>query len=302
MQGGVPFRHNRRELRVGAAVTTTKTLGQAAEFACCAWRRVWGVQLLFTVSLTPLFVAFLARMESQDAADLSLLGAMISIVAGLALAGALLRLRIEGEASTSLGPSGLQLGLIELRLIGIAVGGAAASLLVWLPVVAVAALIFVLLHGRAPVLLHGVGEVPPSFLVAGALAAGAAVSYLYFLMRLTLAAPATVGRGRLAMGAGWRLSRGVEGAIVGVLLTSFAPTLLAACLIAWFGGLWGLDWSVEDAALAGGLLSAVVSFMQMPFVLGGLGSIYLSQDARPAPPVPSAAGRRLQAAFDALRG
>jgi hypothetical protein len=252
------------------------SIRHAFDFTQSVWRRAWGVQLLAAVGPTLMFVAQVAVIDGQMAADLWSVGLAMTLVTVAPLMGAILRLRLGGTPETELGPGGLQLGAGELRLLAALAGGVAASLLAWLPLVAVTALVVVVFRDLGLVDLGGAEPVPFSlFIVAAAVVATAAV-YAYGLSRLALTLPAAIDRPRFAVSEAWRAGAGAERALAGGLLLSLSPTAIVFATALWLDRFNGaLGWAWEDAAAAGALFAGIMTFVQAPLTLGLLGGVYL---------------------------
>lgn len=271
-----------------AAITAGQAARDALEFTIGAWRDAWAVQALFAASLAMLFVSLRGRLSPAEAADLGSIGFAATLLLSVPLAAALLRLRVGGAALRGLGPGGLQFGMAELRLLVIGIAAVGAGLLAWLPVVAVSAAVFVAFGGAGMVEAPLVGPIRVPFLVAAGVWLAAMLGYLYLAARVSLCAPATVGKRRLVLKEAWALSRGQAGAILGGLLATTAPLALLAAATVFLDRLavhdpdWGAmqTWQLPDSIMAGAVLGAAIAFVQAPLTIGVLGAVYCAQRTR----------------------
>ena len=271
-----------------ATITARQATHDACDFTLRAWRGAWGVQAVFALGLGLLFVSRLAGMPSEDAANLASVGWAVTLTATAPLAAALLRIRLGGAAPRELGPAGLQFGMAELRLVIATAAWAVAAVLVWLPMVAVSAAVFIVLGGAGSVDPPLLGPVRLCFLVAGGAWIAAAVAFVYAAVRLTLGGPATVGRGRLVLLDAWSLGAGRTGVLLGALLATAAPlcmTLAVVLLLDRLASLGGMMLPV-DAILASGVFACVLSFVQAPLTAGVLGAVYADAVGGAAQPDP----------------
>jgi hypothetical protein len=258
----------------------------AAVFAREAAHRLWGVQLLGAFGVALLFVSLRGRMSPADAADLGRIGWWTVLVTAAPLWAGLYRLELGGAAGRGLGPAGVQFGSSEIRLIVLTIAFLAAVALIWLPVVAVSAIVFVLFHGAGQVALGPLGSVQVSFLVVAGVWLAALLGFVWACARVAFAPAATVGKRRLVLREAWDLGRGRVPIVLASLTLAQAPTLLAAALIALVDSLELQDpvvgalnrWPLPDAVVGGLVVGLIAAFVHAPLTVGVLG--YLYRDGR----------------------
>lgn len=242
-------------------------LRDAFAFLPRAWAGAWGVLIAFGAVLglaAPLHA-------SAGPASLPTLAAWIAAVGLLKVAtyGALLRLAVFGRDARreGLGIGGLQFGRPELRMLG---GSALVAL--FMAVVAVGLFVAVVLITAAAGGETGVPEGAAAWVVRGVqIGAGLVLFVLY--VRLSLFAPATVGRRRvvsldalaLAQGSFWTL-------LIGLVVCTLPTPLAGAAVSPWVHG------DPERAVLAAALLSGVLAFVQAPLAAGFLGAVYTRKE------------------------
>jgi hypothetical protein len=257
-------------------------------FARDALRRVWGVQALATLGMAMVFAALRGRMTAAQAADLCSVGVWTLLVAAAPLWAGLYRLELGGKALRGLGPAGLQFGLAEARFIVLGAAFLAGAALVWLPVVAVSALVFVLFRFAGAVSLPHVGDIQVSFLIVAALWLGVLGGFAWACARFAFAPAATVGKRRLVLREAWKLGRGRALTVLSGWCLAQAPALLALAVIALLDQLqtqaapWGTGgrWPLVDASVAGLVLGGVVAFVQAPLTVGVLSYLYRARRER----------------------
>jgi len=271
-----------------AAITAGQAIRDAGDFTRVAWRGAWAVQALFAAGAAMLFVAVRGRLASDVGWDLSAIGLAVMATTAAPLVAALLRLRLGGSAFRGLGPAGLQFGLAELRLLVIAAGWAAGTLLAVLPLIAISAFVFVVFRDAGMASLPMVGEVRVSFLVVAGVWLLGLAAYVYVAGRMLLTLPASVGKRRLVLSHAWALSRGQVGGLLGGLLLSLGPGVAAVFAAIQLDRLavqdpdWGAlsSWPLPDAILAGAVFGSLLSFIQIPLTLGVLAAVYCAQRQR----------------------
>lgn len=239
-------------------------LREAVAFVPKAWAGAWLALSLFALTLGGLLVPlhYDPFAPSPWMAGLWLLGVA---VLKLASYGGLFRLALFGSKAREegLGLGGLQLARPELRMLG---GG--ALVLLFLAIVAVGLLVAVTLIAAAASGEDGRATGAAAHVVTGVnVAAGLVLASLY--VRLSLFAPATVGRRRvvsldalgLAQGAFWTLLFGLIVCLSPLVLGTLAASSL-------------LHGGPESAATAAGLLTALLVFVQIPLLAGFLAAAY----------------------------
>ena len=229
-----------------------------------AWAGAWGAMVVAGAAW------LLAPMAPAGAASWGV--GLGLIVVTLVLAGALARVAISDGLTAArgigLGPAGLQFGWPELRL-----AGALALCAVFLAMIlSVLALALLALFGVAELNVEAIrvrewAAVGPSWklILLGALSLGLLVTFMLLVVRLSLFAPATLGRGHMvalnsmgvAEGSSWKLLAG--------LIVTAAPKLVLLVLIG-TGILGGeaarIVWTIGLVAV------------QAPLTMGFLGAAY----------------------------
>lgn len=242
-------------------------LGQALSAAVGSLPRLW----------TGAWGAILVCALVWGAADLAPRGngfvaAGLSLIAGLVLAGALTRLAVtenlEAARRLGLGPAGLQFGLPELRLLGAALLCAVFMAMI----LSVVALLLLAVFGMAGLDAEAINQrnwpaVGPVWKLVLLAVVSALASYgvLVMVVRLSLFAPATLGRGHMvslnsmgiAQGSFWPLLGGL--AVVGLPALALVVLTVAGLL---GGRVGGLVWA------------AVFAAVQAPLTLSFLGAAY----------------------------
>ena len=252
-----------RGLRLGETLTAAgRTLPRI-------WRGAWGAILLAAV-------AWSAQPLAVDAAGL--IWAMLALAATLALAGALGRIAITDDLTQArrlgLGPVGLQFGRPELLLLGAGLLCAVFMAMI-LSVVALALLaVFGMAELNAQAIeLRQWSAVGPAWklILLAVVTAFALFAVVAFSVRLSLFAPATLGRGHLvslhsmaiARGAFWPL-------LIGLTLTA-APKI-ALVLLCGAGLLSGtVGWVISAIVLTG---------LQAPLTMAFVGGAYRRMDVQ----------------------
>lgn len=246
-----------RQLRLGEA------LPAAVASLARAWGGAWGAILLAVLvwSARP----FLPEGFGWPWALAALLTIMM-------LAGAVSRIGISETVREAkgrgLGPFGLQLGLTELRLLG-------AFLLcgVFLAMIlSVVALVLLAVFGVAgldaeAIRLRDWAAVGPAWklILLALVTLGALYAVVVLVVRLSLFAPATVGRGHMVSLNSMGVAQGAFRPLFAGLVVVGAPTI--ALFLLWSGGLL--------AGPAGRVVWAVgLNAVQAPLTLGFLGAAY----------------------------
>jgi hypothetical protein len=260
----------------------------AAEFTRDAARRVWGALALMAFGVALVFASLRGRMSSGDSHDLWRSGGWTVLVVAAPLWAGLYRLELGGAARRGLGPAGLQFGMAEVRLIVLSGAFLGASLFVWLPVVAISALVFVLFRGAGEASLGLLGQVRISFLIVAAIWLAVLGGFAWACARAAFAPAATVGKRRLGVQEAWALGRGRVATVLACWTLAQAPTALALALLGLMDSMQLKDpvagalgrWPMVDAAIGGAALGLVVAFVQLPLTVGVLGYLYRAQRER----------------------
>ena len=254
-----------RVLRLGEALRATvdalSRLWRGAWGAILAAAVVWGVQpLAFGVA--------------------GMIWAPFGLVATLALAGALGRIAITEDLPQArrlgLGPAGLQFGRPELRLLG---AGLLCAVFLAM-ILSVVALVLLALFGMAELNAQAIelrqwSAVGPVWKLAllALVTAFALFAVVAFAVRLSLFAPATIGRGHMVSLQSMSIARGAFWPLLVGLIVTSAPKI--ALVLLWGAGLL--------SGTAGWIVFAVVlTSLQAPLTMAFVGAAY--RRLEPAPP------------------
>ncbi|VXB32775.1 hypothetical protein [Brevundimonas sp. G8] len=252
-----------RVLRLG------ETLWAAFAILPRLWRGAWGAILAAAVvwSIQPL-----------AAGAASLIWAAVGLVATLVLVGALGRIAITEDLPQArrlgLGPAGLQFGRPELRLL--CAGLLCAVFLAM--ILSVVALVLLALFGMAELDAQAielrqwsaVGPVWKLVLLA-AVTVFALFAVVAFSVRLSLFAPATIGRGQMVSLQSMSIARGAFWPLLVGLMVTSAPKI--GLVLLWGAGLL--------SGTAGWVVFAVVlTAFQAPLTLAFVGAAYRRLDVQ----------------------
>lgn len=250
---------------LGRRLDLRAALGRTLRTLPRAWGAAWGV-----LALTAMLWAGPAFHPLSGPACVAWV--MATALASLVAVGALTRVAVSDDAaaakSLGLGPAGFQFGWPEARLVG-----ALALCLIFLAMVtAVLALVLLAVFGVAELDLDAIrardwAAVGPAWKLAvlGVVAAGVVALPLLLAVRLTLFAPATLGRGHMVSLNSMGVTHGNLWPLVAGLVVTAAPGL---GLIALEHGLFlGDPWA---AMVRIGLLWG----LQAPLTMAFLGAAY----------------------------
>ena len=249
---------NGRRLRLGEALKAS-VVGLVR-----AWRWAWGAMVACALvwALRPVMVGVLGWVWGAAA-----------LVAGLVLIGALTRTAISDDREAArrlgLGAAGLQLGLPELRLLGAALLCAVFMAMI----LSVVALVLLAVFGMAElnaeaIRLRDWAEVGPIWKLAllAVVTLLALYGSLVMLVRLSLFAPATLGRGHMVSLNSMGIAQGRFWPLLGGLVVVVGLPILGLLILTATGFLTGM---------AGWIVWAVmISAFQAPLVLAFLGAAY----------------------------
>jgi hypothetical protein len=266
-------------------LTVGEATQSAVDFTRAAMSSLWGVQTLAALGVALAFVAVRGRITAAEAADLGRLGSWTILVTVAPLWAGLYRLELGGKALRGLGLAGFQFGMAELRMVALTLAFLGAALMIWLPVVAISALVFILFRFAGQVALGPLGVVQVSFLIAAGVWLAALGGFTWACGRCAFAAPASVGKRRLVLVDAWALGRGQAGLVVWTWLLAQAPLLLTLTLLALVNSLEAQDgmrgrWPLADAGVGGLVLGLVCAFIQAPMTVGVLGHLYRARRER----------------------
>ncbi|MFA4939220.1 hypothetical protein [Brevundimonas sp.] len=254
-----------RVLRLG------ETLSATVSALPRLWRGAWGAILLAAVvwSIQPLAVGVGG-----------LIWAPFGLVATLVLVGALGRIAITEDLPQArrlgLGRAGFQLGRPELRLLG---AGLLCAVFLAM-ILSVVALVLLALFGMAELNAQAIemrqwSAVGPVWKLAllGLVTAFALFAVVAFTVRLSLFAPATIGRGHMVSLQSMSIARGAFWPLLVGLIVTAAPKIALALL--WGAGLLSgtTGWIVFAVVLTG---------LQAPLTMAFVGAAY--RRLEPAPP------------------
>lgn len=254
-----------RVLRLG------ETLRAAFAILPRLWRGAWGAILAAAVvwGVQPLAVGVGG-----------LIWAPFGLVATLMLAGALGRIAITEDLPQArrlgLGPAGLQFGRPELRLLG---AGLLCAVFLAM-ILSVVALVLLALFGMAElnaqaITLRQWSAVGPvwKLVLLALVTVFALFAVVAFTVRLSLFAPATIGRGHMVSLQSMSIARGAFWPLLVGLIVTAAPKI--ALVLLWGVGLL--------SGTAGWVVFAIVlTGLQAPLTMAFVGAAY--RRLEPAPP------------------
>lgn len=254
-----------RVLRLG------ETLRATVDALPRLWRGAWGAILA---------AAVVWGIQPLAAGAASLIWAPFGLVATLVLAGALGRIAITEDLPQArrlgLGPAGLQFARPELRLLG---AGLLCAVFLAM-ILSVVALVLLALFGMAELNAQAitlrqwsaVGPVWKLTLLA-LVTAFALFAVVAFSVRLSLFAPATIGRGHMVSLQSMSIARGAFWPLLVGLIVTSAPKM--GLVLLWGAGLL--------SGTAGWIVFAVVlTGLQAPLTMAFVGAAY--RRLEPAPP------------------
>jgi hypothetical protein len=248
----------------GRRLDLARALGDAGRAVPRAWSLAWGALVGAAV------VAAAPALGWPGGGAMGLLWGLLTALTALVLAGALFRIGVgedaAGARALGLQPAGLQFGRPELRLLG-----ALLLVLIFLAMIGcVLALVVVAVAGMAELDVAAIqarrwGEVGETWKLAvlGLIGLIAVAVPLLLTVRLSLFAPATLGRRGVVSLNSMGVAYGSFWPLLAGLVTTAAPTLVLAALAvagALKGTAAGLAWPLVlvglQAPLTAGFLSA----------------------------------------------
>jgi len=254
-----------RILRLG------ETLSAAVRALPRLWRGACGAIVLAAVvwSLKPL-----------AAGAAGLIWAACALASTLVLAGALARIAITDDLVEArrlgLGPVGLQFGSPEVRLLG---AGLLCAIFLAM-ILSVVALVLLAVFGMAELNAQAIemrqwSAVGPAWklILLAVVTAFALFAVIAFAVRLSLFAPATIGRGQMVSLQSMSIARGGFWSLLVGLVVTAAPKI--ALVLLWGAGLMSgtAGWTVFAVVLTG---------LQAPLTMAFVGAAY--RRLEPAPP------------------
>lgn len=228
-----------------------------------AWRGAWGAIAVGVLAWSSAYMALGA---------VSLIWAPVGLVASLVLVGAVTRIAVskdqEAAKQLGLGRAGLQFRLPEWRLLGAALLCAVFMAMI----LSVVALLLLAVFGMAGLDAEAINQrnwaaVGPVWKLALlAVVTGLALfGLLVMAVRLSLFAPATLGRGHMVSLNSMGIAQGSFWPLLGGLIIVGLPKLVLAVLTGW-GLLSGvIGWIVWVVVLCG---------LETPLTIGFLGAAY----------------------------
>jgi hypothetical protein len=278
-----------------ARLKALDALDDAMDFTRDAWRDAFLAMAVVAVGWTLLVAAGHGRMSPSVAAGLRVVGLLL-LLFHLPLWGGLYRQAL-GEPTAKglggLGRGGLQLGLVEARILGLNAAFAAGLGVTCAPTILVAAVVFLLLHGLGGVTLGPLGHWAWWFVVVAVMVCALAAGLAYLCGRLSLSTPLSLKTRRVTPWAGWDLTDRQAWPIAAAFIAAHAPTalvLLGLMSLSWIEptaappGLHGA-WPVLDAVAAGLVVGTVLAAVQAPLSIGVIGFAYdmlTPMETRPA--------------------
>lgn len=248
-----------------------ETLSAAARALPRLWRGAWGAIVLTALvwSLKPL--------AAGPAGPAGLIWAACALASTLVLAGALARIAITddltGARRLGLGPVGLQFGRPEVRLLG---AGLLCAIFLTM-ILSVVALVLLAVFGMAELNAQAIemrqwSAVGPAWklILLAVVTAFALFAVIAFAVRLSLFAPATIGRGQMVSLQSMSIARGGFWPLLVGLVVTAAPKI--ALVLLWGAGLL--------SGTAGWIVFAVVlTGVQAPLTMAFVGAAYRRLDA-----------------------
>lgn len=236
-----------------------------------ALRRAWGALLLLTM------VSIAGVMETVQGVGWAwiLVTSMVELLATVVACGALFRIALSRDKP---GPAGLQWSKVEWRVLG------AMALTFFLILLILLAIVFVIMLLLAVLYVgFGAASIPSpkdlsstpagqALIAAGGLGG---LVLLWVLVRLSLAAPATVDRGAIQVFSTWPFSRGrtLTLFLIAILLglTIFLRLGLPMLIPNWAGSRPGTGGAATGLRVLASLLGGLV---QLPILAGALAYVY----------------------------
>ena len=235
------------------------------------WRGAWGAILL---------TALVWSAKAWVVGAAGLIWALVGLISTLVLAGALSRIAITDDLEQArrlgLGPAGLQLGRPELRLLG---AGLLCAVFLAM-ILSVVALVLLALFGMAELNAQAIelrqwSAVGPVWKLAllALVTVFALFAVLAFTVRLSLFAPATIGRGHMVSLQSMSIARGAFWPLLVGLVVTAAPKIALVLL-------WGVG---VLSGTAGWIVFAVVLVgVQFPLTMALVGRAYRQLESRTA--------------------
>ena len=229
-----------------------------------AWAGAWGAMVVAGA------VWLIVPLAPTGAA--SWIAALLAAVATLTLAGALARIAVSdglaGARGLGLGVGGLQFGRPELRL----AGGLALCAVFLAMILSVLALVLLALFGMAELNVEAIrardwAAVGPAWRLAllGGLTVVLIVVFVLLVVRLSLFAPATLGRDHMVSLNSMGVAEGSSCKLLAGLILTAAPKLALLALI-------GTGLLAGEAARVAWIIGMVA--VQAPLTMGFLGAAY----------------------------
>jgi len=272
-------------------VPVLQAVRAAEAFRRLNWRRVLGVLALVALGSTLSVGGALS-----ETMNVRMWGEMLYIGASILAYTALLRLAFidehPGDPEFEPGPQGLQFGKPELRLLGV------GALLVFILVLAMCLAFFLVMVVVAGAGLGALTADATPESVAAAVGPGGrtavavllilfVVGLLYFSVRISLAAPATIARKRVTVFQTWPLTKGqfwpILAASILVGLPAIGAGIITTLLTGILGGSADNPLALPQAIAVGVVQGVVTGFIVLPLNAGLVAFLY--RGLRPEPDV-----------------
>lgn len=255
-----------------AGLTVGSSVSGAYAFASRAWGKTFAILFLAAAAQAAIFFAQHADIQHALALKIEAGGWLAALLTAPPAMGALYRVAVGGEALKDLGPGGLQWTKTEWSLIGVATLLFLSAVLFCIPATALAAVATVALRYGAGLGMQAAMQIGSFAFIAVMLA------WVYTLLRVSLAAPASVAARQVKVFQTWPLTKGKALTLALSLIAAALP--LTALLTAGQTALNGLEtgdfvpwptshWPIEDAAGGGAALGLISGFL-VPSVIAGL--------------------------------
>lgn len=255
-----------------ARLTVGTSVSAAYAFARKAWGKTFAILFLAAAAQGAIFFAQHADIQHALALKIEAGGWLAALLTAPPVMGALYRVAVGGEALKDFGPGGLQWTRIEWSLIGVATLLFLSAVLFCIPATALAAVATVALRYGAGFGMQAAMQIGSFAFIAVMLA------WVYTLLRVSLAAPASVAARQVKVFQTWPLTKGNALTLAVSLIGAALPA--TALLLGGQTVLNGLEtgdfvpwptsrWPLEDAAGGAAALGLISGFL-VPSVIAGL--------------------------------
>lgn len=260
-----------------AKLTARSLVNAAYDFAGRGWGRAFAILFLAATAQAAIFVGQHAALQHSLALKIEAGGWLGAILTATPAMGALYRIRLGGAALKDLGPGGLQWTKVECGLVGVATLLFLTAVLFCIPAMAFATIATLALYYGAGLGLQTSMQIGSFAFLAVMLA------WLYTVLRVSLAAPATAAARQVRVFQTWPLTKGKAASLGLGLLGALLPAV--AVLAAAHAALNGLEtgdfvpwttqhWPLTDALGAGAALGLATAFLIPALIAGLFGHAY----------------------------